>query len=191
MTCCGFVIRGDDGYLWGDGEQYLFGQPTTDPMEKTATSPGGLAAVATGQVVLCEQVRRLVAGLGLAPFSDALRRLPRELREACAEERAHCREIEAPDPVHLSCGLIGPGEGEMRGAVFAEATNFEPRLASAWLSPNVGGAPEDGAGSPQRRPTPIAICQEPLPGRDGEDVHHRPRRADGDRQAIGPVAHRR
>ena len=109
-------------------------------MEKTATSPGGLAAVATGQVVLCEQVRRLVAGLGLAPFSDALRRLPRELREACAEERAHCREIEAPDPVHLSCGLIGPGEGEMRGAVFAEATNFEPRLASAWLSPNVGGA---------------------------------------------------
>ena len=140
MTCCGFVIRGDDGYLWGDGEQYPFGQPTTDPMEKTATSPGGLAAVATGQVVLCEQVRRLVAGLGLAPFSDALRRLPRELREACAEERAHCREIGARYEVDLACGLIGLCDGEMRGVVFAEAANFEPMHASAWLSPDVGGA---------------------------------------------------
>jgi hypothetical protein len=28
----------------------------------------------------------------------------------------------------------------MRGVVFAEAANFEPMHASAWLSPDVGGA---------------------------------------------------
>jgi hypothetical protein len=28
----------------------------------------------------------------------------------------------------------------MRGVVFAEASNFEPREAAAWLSPDVGGA---------------------------------------------------
>jgi hypothetical protein len=35
--------------------------------------------------------------------------------------------------------LIGLCDGEMRGAVLAEAVNFEPREASAWLSPDVGG----------------------------------------------------
>jgi hypothetical protein len=37
--------------------------------------------------------------------------------------------------------LIGVAAGDMRGAVFAEAANFEPREAFAWLSPDIGGAP--------------------------------------------------
>ena len=35
---------------------------------------------------------------------------------------------------------IGVAAGEMRGVVFAEAANFEPREAAAWLSPDIGGA---------------------------------------------------
>ena len=35
--------------------------------------------------------------------------------------------------------MIGLCEGEMRGVVFAEVANFEPRDASAWFSPDVGG----------------------------------------------------
>ena len=38
------------------------------------------------------------------------------------------------------CGLVGLCDGEMRGVVFAEGAGFEPREASAWLSPDVGGA---------------------------------------------------
>jgi hypothetical protein len=88
---------------------------------------------------LCAEVRRLVAGVGGASLSGAIRALPHELRKACAEERAHCRAIGARYEVDLTCGLIGLCEGEMRGVVFAEAANFEPRDASAWLSPDVGG----------------------------------------------------
>ena len=140
MTVCGFVVGGSGGYVWGDGEQYLKGRPMTHPIEKVAASPGGLAAVSTGHSSLCAKVRRLVAGLGLASLSGAIARLPAHLRQACAEERAHCRAIGARYEVDLTCGLIGVCDGEMRGVVFAEAANFEPRDASAWLSPDVGGA---------------------------------------------------
>ena len=40
----------------------------------------------------------------------------------------------------MTAALIGVAAGEMRGVVFAEASNFDPREASAWLSPDVGGA---------------------------------------------------
>ena len=53
MTVCGFIVGGSGGYVWGDGEQYLYGRPMTDPIEKTAASPGGLAAVSTGHSSLC------------------------------------------------------------------------------------------------------------------------------------------
>ena len=72
-------------------------------------------------------------------MSGAIRALPHELRKACAEERAHCRAIGARYEVDLTCGLIGLCEGEMREVVFAEVANFEPRDASAWFSPDVGG----------------------------------------------------
>jgi hypothetical protein len=84
----------------------------------------GLAAVATGLASLCGEVRCLVAGLGGASLSDALRRLPAHLRQACAEERTHCRAIGAAYEVDLVCGLIGLCDGEMRGVVFAEAAGF-------------------------------------------------------------------
>jgi hypothetical protein len=140
MTCCGFIVRESDAYLWGDSEQYLNGRPMTHPIDKVAISPSGLAAVATGLASLCAEVRRLVADLGLASLSNAIARLPHELRQACAKEHAHCREIGARYEVDLALGLIGPCNGEMRGVVFAEAANFKPREAAAWLSPNVGGA---------------------------------------------------
>jgi hypothetical protein len=140
MTVCGFVTREGDAYLWGDGEQYLAGRPMKEAIDKVVTSRGGLAAVATGHSSLTAEVRRLVAGLGLAPLSEALRRLPALLRRACAEEHAHCRAIGARYEVDLTCGLIGVAAGEMRGVVFAEAANFEPREVSAWLSPDIGGA---------------------------------------------------
>jgi hypothetical protein len=140
MTCCGFVVGGSGGYVWGDGEQYLRGRPMADPINKVAASPGGLAAVSTGHSSLCDRVRLIVAGLGLASLSNALRAPPHELRRACADARAHCRAIGARYEVDLACGLIGVAAGEMRGAVFAEASNFEPRDASVWLSPDVGGA---------------------------------------------------
>jgi hypothetical protein len=75
-----------------------------------------------------------------ATFSGALRGLPAQLRQACAEQHAHCRAIRAPYEVDLTCGLIGWSGSEMGGAVFAEGANFEPKEASAWLSPNGGGA---------------------------------------------------
>ena len=141
MTCCGFAIaREGGGYLWGDGEQYLNGRPMKQEINKVVTSAGGLAAVATGHSSLCAEVRRLVADLGLASLSNAIARLPHELRQACAKEHAHCREIGARYEVDLALGLIGPCNGEMRGVVFAEGAEFEPRDASAWLSPDVGGA---------------------------------------------------
>jgi hypothetical protein len=102
--------------------------------------PGRLAAVATGHSSLCDRVRRLVAGLGLASLSGAIARLPAHLRQACAEERAHCRAIGARYEVDLACGLIGPCGDGMRGAVFEEANGFEARSVAAWLSPDVGGA---------------------------------------------------
>jgi hypothetical protein len=139
MTCCGFVARDGDAYIWSDGEQYLNGRPMTHQIEKVVTSAGGLAAVATGLASLCGEVRCLVAGLGGASLSDALRRLPAHLRQACAEERTHCRAIGAAYEIDLVCGLIGLCDGEMRGVVFAEAAGFEPREAAAWLSPDVGG----------------------------------------------------
>lgn len=105
-----------------------------------AVSPGGLVATATGLSALTRQVRRLVAGLGLASFSAAVSSLPHDLRRACAEARAYCRAIRADYEVELACGLIGPCDGEMRGVIFAEAANFEPTFASSWLSPDVGGA---------------------------------------------------
>ena len=77
MTCCGFVTSGGAGYLWGDGEQYLNGRPMKHPIDKVAVSAGGLAAVSTGLSSLTAEVRRLVAGLGLATFSDAIRASPR------------------------------------------------------------------------------------------------------------------
>jgi hypothetical protein len=89
VTCCSFAVTRDGaGYLWGDTEQYVNGRPMTHPVDKVAASPGGLAAVATGHSSLCAEVRRLIAGLGLASFSAAVARLPHELRKACAEERA-------------------------------------------------------------------------------------------------------
>ena len=36
MTCCGFVTKHGDGYIWGDGEQYLNGRPMTHPIDKVA-----------------------------------------------------------------------------------------------------------------------------------------------------------
>jgi hypothetical protein len=104
-----------------------------------ASSPGGLAAVATGHSSLCADVRRLVAGLGLASPSEAIARLPAQLRAACVKQRAHCHAIGARYEVDLACGLIGVAAGEMRG-VLAEAANFEPRDASAWFSPDINGA---------------------------------------------------
>jgi hypothetical protein len=139
MTCCGFVARDGDGYIWGDGEQYLNGRPMTHQIEKVAASPGGIAAVATGHSSLTDKVRRLVAGLGLAPLSTAVARLPHDLRKACAEERAHCRAIGARYEVDLTCGLIGSCDGAMRGVVFEEQANFAAREAFAWCSPDVGG----------------------------------------------------
>jgi hypothetical protein len=113
----------------------------TYPIEKVTASPSGIAAVATGHSALCAKVRRLIAGLGLGSLSGAMRTLPHELRKACTEQRAHCRAIGARYEVELTCGLIGLCDGEMRGVVFEEAADFEPREASAWLSPDVGGAP--------------------------------------------------
>jgi hypothetical protein len=157
MTCCGFAIRsGGDGYVWGDGEQYRSGRPMTQEIDKVAISPGGLAAVATGLASLCAEVRRLVAGLGLASFSAAIARLPHELRKACAEERAHCRALGAAYEVDLMCGLIGLCDGEMRGVVFAEAAGFEPREAAAWFSPDVGGL------LPTTAPDVLATAQQQL-----------------------------
>jgi hypothetical protein len=138
MTCCGFIIRNGEGYVWGDGEQYVNGRPVTQRIEKVAVSPGGLAAVSSGLSSLTAEVRLIVAGL--ASFSDALRVLPAHLREACAEAHAHCRAIRAAYEVPLTCGLIGPCDGRMRGVVFAESAGFEPSEASAWLSPDIGGA---------------------------------------------------
>jgi hypothetical protein len=112
----------------------------TYPIEKVTASPSGIAAVATGHSALCAKVRRLIAGLGLGSLSGAMRTLPHELRKACTEQRAHCRAIGARFEVELTCGLIGLCDGEMRGVVFEEAADFEPREASAWLSPDVGGA---------------------------------------------------
>jgi hypothetical protein len=63
-----------------------------------------------------------------------------QLRQACAEQHAHCRAIGAAYEVGLTCGLIGVAAGEMRGVIFEEAADFEPRDAAAWLSPDVGGA---------------------------------------------------
>jgi hypothetical protein len=139
MTVCGFVItRGGDAYLWADSEQYLNGMPMGGAIEKTATSRGGLVGVSTGHSPLTAKVRRAIAGLDRAGFADALRRLPHELRRACAEARAH---FGAAYEVDLTVGMVGPAEGEMRGVVLAESAGFEPSEASAWLSPAVGGAP--------------------------------------------------
>jgi hypothetical protein len=140
MTCRGFVVRDGAGYLWGDSEQYLAGRQMTHQIEKVAASPGGIAAVATRHSSLCAKVRRLITGLGLAPFSAAIARLPHELRKACAEERARCHALGARYEVSFALGLIGWSGAEMRGVVFAEGAEFEPRDASAWLSPDVGGA---------------------------------------------------
>jgi hypothetical protein len=146
MTVCGFAVTRDGAsYLWGDTEQYVNGRPMTDPIEKVVTSAGGLAGVATGHSSLTAKVRRLVAGLGLAPLSDALRGLPAHLRQACAEQRAHCRSIGARYEVAFALGLIGPCVYGMRGFVFEEAANFEPRETFTWLSPDVGGAPPASA----------------------------------------------
>jgi hypothetical protein len=100
---------------------------------------GGLAGVSTGHSSLCAEVRLLVVGLGLALLSGAIARLPAQLRQACAEQHAHCRAIGARYEVELACGLIGPCGDGMHGVVFAEGANFEPRDASAWHSPDVGG----------------------------------------------------
>jgi hypothetical protein len=110
-----------------------------DPINKVAASPGGLDAVSTGHASLCAEVRLFVAGLGLASLSNAIARLPAHLRRACAKQHAHCRAIGARYEVDLARGLIGLRDGEMRGVVFAEAAGFEPREASAWLSPDVSG----------------------------------------------------
>jgi hypothetical protein len=54
MTVCGFVIGGSgNGYVWGDTEQYLNGQPMTHPVDKGAASPGGLAAVPIADDGVC------------------------------------------------------------------------------------------------------------------------------------------
>ena len=66
-----------------------------EAIDKAVTSRGGLAAVAPGHSSLTAEVRRLVAGLGLAPLSEALRRLPAHLRQACTEQHAHCHAIGA------------------------------------------------------------------------------------------------
>ena len=58
---------------------------------------------------------------------------------ATAFELTRTPELRARYEVDLTCGLIGLCDGEMRGVVFAEASNFEPREAAAWLSPDVGG----------------------------------------------------
>jgi hypothetical protein len=78
-----------------------------DPINKVAASPGGLAAVSTGHASLCGDVRLIIAGLGLASLSDAIARLPTHLRQACAEQHAHCRAIGARYEVAFTLGLIG------------------------------------------------------------------------------------
>jgi hypothetical protein len=93
---------------------------------------GGLAAVGMG-------IRRSPTGSGALSPVSAARPYRTHLRRVCAETHALCRAIGARYEVDLTCGLIGLRDGEMRGIVFAEAANFEPRDASAWLSPDIGG----------------------------------------------------
>jgi hypothetical protein len=106
-----------------------------------ATSAGGIVGVGTGHSSLCDKARRLVAGLGGATFSDAIARLPAQLRQACAETRAHCRVIGAHYQVAFALGLVGFADGGARGAVLAETDGFEPVATPAWLSPHVAGLP--------------------------------------------------
>jgi hypothetical protein len=140
MTCCGFVARDGDAYIWGDGEQYLNGRPMTHQIEKVAASPGGIVGVSTGHSSLCAEARQLVASLGGATIGSARRLLPHALRQACADEHARCRAIGARYEVAFALGPIGSCGYGMRGLVFEEAANFEPRGTFTWLSPDVGGA---------------------------------------------------
>jgi hypothetical protein len=141
MTVCGFIVTRDSALVWGDTEQYLAGRPTADLLEKVVASPGGLTAVSTGYSSLCAKARQLVTGLGGATKGSALRLLPHELRQACADQHAHCRALGARYEVSFALGLIGPCGYGMRGAVFVESANFEPRETFTWLSPDVRGAP--------------------------------------------------
>ena len=91
------------------------------------------------------------------------------------------------------CGLIGRHAGsDMRGVVFAESANFEPREAFAWLSPDVGGP------LPATAQEVLSVAQRQLrfvrsryyPEATGRRSPS-PRRRGQDRHKVGPAAHRR
>jgi hypothetical protein len=192
MTCRGFVVRDGAGYLWGDSEQYLAGRQMTHQIEKVAASPGGIAAVATGHSSLCAKVRRLTTGLGLAPFSAAIARLPpaaeglrrgaRALSRAWGPLRSQLRA--RPDRLVRRRNARRSIRGRRR-------VRAERRVRMAFTGCR-RRATDDGAGGPRHCAASTAAGQEPpLSGRDRKGAHHRPCRRGQDRHAVCQAADRR
>jgi hypothetical protein len=168
VTCCGYTPSASGGYVWADSEWYSDDEPAGS-VDKLVVSPGGLAGVSTGHLTLAQEFRRLVAGLGHAPFKAAIERLPSQLRAVRDKFRADLRSVDvAYEPVttFALCGF----DGGFRGFVFRESAGFEADECDRWTSPAVHDLAETAHDVLELAQKQLRFVQRKCPGASGGKI---------------------